>query len=223
MAFRAWCMISVLGMLGVGAVACSSDLSSNEPDAGDASATDSSVDGHRSGDGSSDGGAGDAYLVSDAPIGDGSVLVGGQALTTTTYGVAVGEVYAFQFLALRSGATRTAHVYLHSSTASTEFSVGLYDDVAGAPGTLRTGGGLVGTTPGAWNALGLSSSYPVVAGEPYWVAIFNAAGGTLFLDVEADGGDGIHAYPDAGRMTNPWTGGTAALLNEGPVAAYITD
>jgi subtilisin family serine protease len=125
-----------------------------------------------------------------------TVLIGDNAIEPTADGSAIGTVEATQYTAAASGSTTSVVLYVDAGNGSTRFSLGLYTDSAGVPGTLLAQGTATSVQTGTWNSVTIPAT-TLVAGRPYWIARLSLAGGDLITRV-----NNAAPNPDRGDTRN---------------------
>jgi hypothetical protein len=119
-------------------------------------------------------------------------LVGDTAVEPTPDASAFDQVEANRFTATASGAVTSLSIYLDASNQATSFTLGLYSDGGGAPGSLIAQGSRSGAQGGAWNAVAIPTQN-ISSGTAYWIARLSTAGGSLVTRVNS-------AVPNADRV-----------------------
>jgi hypothetical protein len=92
-----------------------------------------------------------------------------------------GIAQAFQTSPQKSGVVTTVQVYLDASSTATEVIAGIYKNNNGHPGALVAQGKLSALKPGAWNKVSIPVA-PVIAAQPYWIAVLGSKGQVGFRD-----------------------------------------
>jgi hypothetical protein len=113
----------------------------------------------------------------------GAALLGDNAIEPTADGSGVGVAEANQFTATATGQATSLSIYVDPSNRATRFSLGLYADAAGVPGTLLAQGTTTSVQNGTWNSVAITAT-TLTAGTPYWIARLALAGGEVITRVD---------------------------------------
>ena len=148
-----------------------------------------------------------------------ATLLGDQTIQTERVSLAAGQAAGYQFTAAHSGLASVVHLYVDAGTTANVVRVGLYSDVAGAPGTILAQGSAPGFAAG-W----LNVTIPPVAlvqDKRYWVTVLSPIGGGSLNVREARGGGSSLLSRQATLAAFPmaWTAGIAAARS--PVSVYV--
>ncbi|MGC4049756.1 MAG: PQQ-binding-like beta-propeller repeat protein, partial [Paludibaculum sp.] len=162
-----------------------------------------------------------AFLVAGLPRLAGQVLFGDQTVEPSLDSNTVGQAEAFQVTAALSGSVGSMTVYLDSTSASTNFYIGLYADNGGHPGALLTQGNSTTLNKGAWNTISVPP-VSVVAGTRYWIAILGTAGGKPAFRDRVSGSCSSEGSSQSNLQQLPATWSTGAQYPDCPISAYGT-
>ena len=149
-----------------------------------------------------------------------TTLLGDSAVEAHVDSLKGGHAKAFSFQASVSGSGELAHVYVDAHNAARTLTVGLYSNVAGAPGSLLSTGTTSGVQAGAWNTVSLAP-VTLVGGETYWLAVLGENGTLRIRDRSAgpclsqtDAQSGLKG------LASSWSAGETSSIC--PISAYMS-
>jgi hypothetical protein len=105
------------------------------------------------------------------------MLLGNQHVMTSAKMAKASRVYAFPFVAVRSGVARSVRLYVGHGNGASGLIVALYTNAHGHPAALRSEGTLSHPAAGRWDAVAIRH-VRVKRGTHYWLAVL-ARGGPL--------------------------------------------
>ena len=150
-----------------------------------------------------------------------ATLLGERVVHDARYGLAFGQLKAFQFAAQASGLATLVPVYVDAATSATSLSVGLYTDRAGRPGALLAQAMIPRLTPGGWNLASLRPTN-LVHGATYWLVVLNPTGGSGTLVIRGANGPGSSLLSGPRIHTSlPVNWVSEVPLQGGAVSAYV--
>jgi hypothetical protein len=148
------------------------------------------------------------------PQSGGSGFVGNQTVEGTADPSGLGTVEATRYVATAGGAVTSLSIYLDATNRATSFTLGLYIDAGGSPGTLVAQGSRMGAQNGTWNTVAVSPT-ALTSGAAYWIARLATAGGPLVTRVNPN-----VANPD--RVDARFLGALGATFNAGASYSHVT-
>jgi hypothetical protein len=123
-------------------------------------------------------------LFADPAATTGSGFVGDDTVEGTPDPSELGIVEATRYIATVGGPVTSLSIYVDASNQATDFSLGLYTDAAGAPGTLLAQGSRTTAQNGTWNTVAINAT-TIANGAAYWIARLATSGGSLVTRVNA--------------------------------------
>jgi Glycosyl hydrolases family 16 len=103
-----------------------------------------------------------------------TTLLGNSSLEAIPDSASSGVAEAFRYVASGTGAVTKVRLYVDQSSAATNASVGIYDDVGGQPSRILSSA-LFAPSAG-WNEVTIPL-LSLTAGKTYWIAMLGQAGG----------------------------------------------
>ncbi len=139
-----------------------------------------------------------------------AVLLGNAATETHVDNNTAGRAEAFKTTVTTAGTVQQLRIFIDATSTGTNLKIGLYNNVAGHPGTLLTSGTIAAPVVNANNAVAVSTPVAVTVGQTYWIAVLAPTGTVRFRD-RALVGAGNSETSSSGVLTNlpnTWTTGT---------------
>ncbi|HTZ85244.1 MAG TPA: hypothetical protein VMB05_01120, partial [Solirubrobacteraceae bacterium] len=149
-----------------------------------------------------------------------AVLLGDRTVEPQTDSLPSGRAAAFRFRALSSGYARSIYLYIGSTNAAGSFTVGIYRDSHGHPGTLMVSGSGAVSAAGSWSTVPIART-GLLSGVTYWVAVLGR-GGTLRYRDRLRGSCSSEASVQLLLSTLPASWRTASVGASCPLSAYVT-
>jgi hypothetical protein len=149
-------------------------------------------------------------------------VLGDTNVESSIASTAGGVAEAFQFTASSTTSVTTMSIYLDSTNAARNVTLGIYTNSASNdPSGLIARGYIKTAVAGTWNTAVIPTS-TLMAGRSYWIAVLAAPDGkpVVFRDVPAGGRAELNSQTGLTTLPLTWSPGT--VTTGSPLSAYAS-